>query len=58
MYTKCMKRSYGEYAMEWAAMEGKLELIKYFHKKEVCFKENAHQKKKAKTYHHASLRIL
>ena len=53
-----MKRSYGEYAMEWAAMEGKLELIKYLHKKRVCFKQNGHQKKKAKTYHHASVRIL
>ena len=31
-YAKCMKDYYGEYILHEAAIEGKLELIKYLHK--------------------------
>ena len=33
IYAECMKETYGEYVIHQAAMEGNLELVKYFHKK-------------------------
>ena len=33
VYGKCMIESYGEYVIHQAAIEGKLELIKFLHKK-------------------------